>query len=649
MDISKYRKLFFEETREHLLALNNLLLDLEKDPGRRDNISEIFRLVHTIKGMAGTMGYQPIVQLTHELESLLLLLREGRADPTPEIVEMLFTGFDLLQALVEAEAKGKKAPDISSFLSRLTPLIEGLTREREEGTAAPDSVRSYEAVPSKAKERRVFQVSVRISPKAPLKGARAGVVITRLKSVGEIVSSSHPLPELMKGGFDLSFEIVIATGSQKGEIEEVLSTVPELDEVRVVEVLPEEPSTEERAEEEKEAGFLPFFHEETTSIRVDMSRLDSLLNLVGELTIAQGRISRLARERGLSELEEAVVHLSRLTSSIREEVMEARMVPVAQVFDLFPRFIREASRAMGKEVQLVLEGREMELDRMLLDRITEPLVHLMRNALSHGIEPPEERLKRGKPREGTVKLSAERRRNFFHIEVADDGRGIDVNQVGEVALKLGLVSEEELAGMSEKERLMLIVKPGFSTLTEATEVSGRGVGLDVVMKQVRSLGGDFLIKSELGKGTSFTIILPLTLAITRVLPITIGGENYLIPLSYIEEMVERSDVDIKRTKGRDFLSHRGELVPLLELRELLGIPPAGSDDGGFILIVGAEGRKGAFSIDSFGSQEEVMVKPLPPLRTALPCFCGTTILGGGEVVLLFDVMELISLAVSPQK
>jgi len=291
----------------------------------------------------------------------------------------------------------------------------------------------------------------------------------------------------------------------------------------------------------------------------------------------------------------------------------------------------------------------MELDRMLLDRITEPLVHLMRNALSHGIEPPEERLKRGKPREGTVKLSAERRRNFFHIEVADDGRGIDVNQVGEVALKLGLVSEEELAGMSEKERLMLIVKPGFSTLTEATEVSGRGVGLDVVMKQVRSLGGDFLIKSELGKGTSFTIILPLTLAITRVLPITIGGENYLIPLSYIEEMVERSDVDIKRTKGRDFLSHRGELVPLLELRELLGIPPAGSDDGGFILIVGAEGRKGAFSIDSFGSQEEVMVKPLPPLRTALPCFCGTTILGGGEVVLLFDVMELISLAVSPQK
>jgi two-component system chemotaxis sensor kinase CheA len=651
MDVSKYRKLFFEESREHLLTLNNLLLELEKDPTKRENIPEIFRMIHTIKGMSGTMGYQPIVQLTHELESLLLLLRDRRAEPGKEVVEMLFSGFDLLQGLIDTEAKGKKAPDIDGFISRLTPLIKKLAQKKKKGKAevvlSPDE--GYQELIAKAKGKKLFRISILVSPKATLKGARAGVVLSRLKPLGEVVESSVSLTQLIKGGFDRSFELVFATKSQKQEIEDAISDVPELDEVRVAELSLTKLLPKEKEAEEKEVGFLPFFREETSSIRVDMSRLNNLMNLVGELIIAEGRINRLAKEHGLSDLEEAVLISDRLISDIREEVMAARMVPVGQVFDLFPRFVREASRAMGKEVQFVIEGRDMELDRMLLDRISEPLVHLVRNAISHGVEPPAERGKKGKPKEGLIKLSAERSRNFFHIEVADDGRGVDPEKVAEIALRLGLVTEGELEGMSEKERLMLIIKPGFSTLAEATEVSGRGIGLDVAMRQVRSLGGDFSIENEPGKGARFIMTLPLTLAITRVLPIKVGDEDYLIPLSYIEEMLERSEVDLKRTRGREFISYRGGLVPLLRIGELLYIAGSSDGKGDFLLVVSAEGRKAALLLDSFGAQEEVVVKPFPPIRTSIPCFSGTTILGGGEVVLILDVMELISLAVSTMR
>jgi len=653
MELSQYGELFLSESREHVSAINQYLLALEKDTGSREAVDRLFRSVHTIKGMSATMGYRAVADLTHEMENLLDRVRQGRVTPDASILDLLFTSTDVLESAIEA-AVAEGDDDNTAVSELMERLREAAGDEREFDLYAPQvmlepapSTVAAAATPAPAApmDSGVLHVHVRVSPDSMLAGVRAFLALRRARELGTVDAVTPPEGALQEEGFDGHMNLVLRTERSPMDIRDALMAVGELAEVDVQHprlVVDHAPAGIPGAEPSTEAQAATGVGK-VRNIRVDLRRLDALMNGVGELVIVRDRLRSLAGG-STPELQESVDQASRLVAELQDEIMRARMAPVGQVFDRFPRLVRDAARQLGKRVEFVMLGQEIELDRSMLDEIGDPLVHLLRNSLDHGIEPPAERRAAGKPEAGTLRLTAARERSRIVIRVEDDGRGIQRERVLRKAVSQGLITSEEADAATEEEVNRLLLRPGFSTAETITDVSGRGVGLDVVASRVRALGGMLEIHSTPGAGTAMTLQLPQTLAIVRALLVRQGGQTYALPLTHVGETIHLLAEDVGQVKGKPVAFVREEVIPLLPLHDILRQPRSdpGAKRHAVVLEVG-EQRVG-LEVDALLGQQEVVVKGFDATTDTLRLFSGATILSDGRPALILDAGSLLTAA-----
>ena len=641
MDSTQYAELFLTESREHVSAMNHALLALEgagggAGVGSSEPVTEIFRAVHTVKGMSATMGYTAIAELSHELESLLDRVRRGSLDVSPRLMDLLFRSADMLEAAIEDAVAGRGAP------SGAAGLIEALRAfDRNTGgfaaipAPAPASLWSVEIPDGEG-----IGVHIRLNRDTPLRGVRAYLVIEAAKRAGTVTAVAPPLEALQAEQFGDDFAIRIATD----EPEAALAVIRGAGDVAEAVLADAAPGVFDLAALDQMAtDALPARQDGARlqqHVRIELRRLDMLMNLIGELTITRGRLAQLAAGSSDVALQETVTQTSRLIGDLQDEIMQSRMVPVGQVFDRFPRLVRDVSHALGKQVAFTIQGKDIELDRSMLDEIGDPVMHLLRNAVDHGIELPEQRVRAGKPAQGRLTLSAARDRSAVVIRVEDDGRGIDRERVLRKARERGFLAAGR-TDVTEEELVKLILRPGFSTADEVTEISGRGVGLDVVTARVRALGGSVDVRSTPGAGTAITMRLPLTLAIQRALLARVGDEVYALPLTHISETVELLPGALQVVKGRDVLVLREDVLPVLRLRELVGLPATTRHESEQVVVIETAERRAALVVDDLMTQQEIVVKQYDAVRGGSSLFGGATILGTGAPALILDVSTLL--------
>jgi len=629
MDVRQYADLFLTESREHLTAFNQLLLEWERDPASTGAVGGIFRAVHTIKGMAATMGYAAVADLAHRVESLLDGVRRSERAANAALLDLLFRAADGLErAIAESVAGGDPAPGVAALLAELD-------REAAAGQAAAAAAPAREPRPSapvlppQSGPGKGRTVRVTIRADAQLKGARALLVLRRAEGLGP-VSAVTPAPVAFENdAFDGRFSFRLDSAAETAALTAALVAVGDVERVE----MPDQAAEAAQAA----AGEA----QRSRHIRVDLRRLDALMNLIGELVIARGRLHAVAARFAEPDLHDVNGQIARLAAALQNEMVAARMVPVWQVFDRFPRMVRDLAQQMGKQVAFRVEGKEIELDRAILDEIAEPLVHLLRNSVDHGIESPEERVAKGKPAVGQLVLAALRERSSVAIKVADDGRGISREKVLSRARQQGLV-EADVAALADEELFHLISRAGFSTAEAVTDVSGRGVGIDVVTTAMRALGGSLEVRSEEGTGTTFTLRLPATLAIVRALLARVGDELYAMPLTHVAEAFDARPADIQRVQGREAVLLRGQLLPLVRLRDLLGAAaPAVPRRGQPVIVLELGERRTGVVVDALVGQQEIVVKSFEAPRGTLPVFSGATILGDGVPALILDAGGLV--------
>ena len=639
MDLSQYAELFLAESREHLSACNQLLLEWERNPSAVEPVGGIFRAVHTVKGMAATMGYGRVADLAHRMENLLDQLRRGGKEPTAEIIQVLFRATDTLEKAVELAVAGRErdadlsvldAVDQAARQFRQAPLPSALARHFAEPAAdAP----AADAAPPSTGQTQLVQVTVR--PEAPLKGGRAMLAIRKVQALGKLLRVQPPPAAFESDDFDGRFTFELDTAAAPAAIEGAVRSVGDIERV----IVGGGGGEEAVAPAEGGGGGGRGRH-----IRVDLRRLDTLMDLIGELVTERGRLNELAaRWSGRDpEIDEVAIQISRLSADLQNEIIQARMTPVWQVFDRFPRLVRDVARQLGKQVAFRVEGKEIELDREILDELGDPLVHLLRNAVDHGIEPPAERKRSQKNPEGEIVLAAVRERSSVAISITDDGRGIDRAQILEKAKRDGLVAPQ-VESLSDDQLLRVLARPGFSTADQVTSVSGRGVGIDVAMTRIRALGGSIEIHTEPGKGTAFILRLPVTLAIVRALIAAGGRERYALPLTYVAETVEYGSTPLTTMEGRDAIVLRDRVVPLVDLRKLLGTnggaaaPPPRRP----VIVLEMGERRAGIVVDGMLSQQEIVVKGFDAPQGTLPVFSGATIMGDGVPALILDAAGLV--------
>lgn len=664
MDTSRYADLFLTESREHLSAINHSLLELERTQGGADAVGALFRAVHTVKGMSATMGYTAVADLSHELESLLDGVRRGDRAVTPSIMDALFSSADALEGAIEQAVEGRAAEtDVGSILATLRALaVDPGVAHR---TGASDAL-ARGAHPADMSGAGVL-VRITIASGTPLRGVRAFIALQRARALGEVSDVNPSVEALQSESFDREFSLRLLTAADAAEIQR---TVLAAGDIERVDVGPPGPAAAVAATPiasslgtggggggavsiealsgsgGRGAGSVTGAALDETvqlrqqrHIRIDLRRLDSLMNLIGELVITRGRLTQLSRDIADSALDESVAQASRLISDLQDEIMTSRMVPVWQVFDRFPRLVRDAARALGKDVDFSVEGKEIELDRSMLDEIGDPIVHLLRNAVDHGIETPAARRAAGKPPAGRLSLSAMRDRSAVLIRVSDDGKGIDRAKVLRRAKELALVDAQRTE-LGDDDLIRLISRPGFSTAEKVTDLSGRGVGIDAVQTRVRALGGSLEIRSMPGQGTTVIARLPLTLAIVRALLARVEGETYALPMTHVNETVELEAATLRTVKGREVLVLRDDVVPLLRLRTLMHLPAA-TDRSRQVIVLEIGDRRAGLVVDELSGQQEIVVKQFDAVRDGVALFSGATILGDGAPALIVDVGSLL--------
>ncbi|HVH09977.1 MAG TPA: chemotaxis protein CheA [Gemmatimonadales bacterium] len=641
MDLSQYAELFLAESREHLSACNQLLLDWERAPTNPAPVAGLFRAVHTVKGMAATMGYGRVTDIAHRTETLLDLLRRGSGAATDELLQLLFRARDALESAVELSAVGREDEvDVAAIAADLDRAAGGLAGPRGSRPAPPPP----EAVA--APTGRLVQVTVR--PEAPLKGGRALLVVKRAQALGAVQGITPPPAAFDSDDFDGRFSFRIDSPADAAAIEQAVRNAGDVEHVSVGS--DEHPagasrpgSTPSAARAEgtpAPSGALPSGAlEKSRHLRVDLRRLDELMDLIGELVTTRGRLNELAAARRDPALDDVAIQVSRLSGDLQAGIIQARMTPVWQVFDRFPRLVRDLARELGKQVAFRVEGKEIELDRAILDELGDPLLHLLRNAVDHGIEPAAERRRRGKAVEGEVVLAAVRERASVTISVSDDGSGIDRRKILERARREGLV-DPHAETLSDDQLLRVLARPGFSTAEAVTNVSGRGVGIDVAMTRIRALGGTLEIRTETGKGTSFVLRLPVTLAIVRALIAGVGQERYALPLTHVAETVEFGVQPTTVVEGREAIVLRDRVVPLVHLRRLLGVDGDAPRRSPIIVLEMGERRSGVV-VDGMLGQQEIVVKGFDAPPGTLPVFSGATIMGDGIPALILDAGGLL--------
>ena len=629
MDLSQYAELFLAESREHLSACNQLLLEWERSPANLAPVGGLFRAVHTVKGMAATMGYARVTDLAHRAENLLDLVRRGGRPATDDLLQLLFRARDALEHAVELSVAGREDEiDVAEVVADL----EGAAAHLGPHPPAP-SPRSGEGerggeVPPVAVGRLV-QVTLRAE--APLKGGRALLVIKKAQAVGPVQAVTPPESAFEADEFDGRFSFRIGGAAGVAEIERAVRAAGEVEHVTV--------GGEERRPAPGAGALAAAPETKSRHIRVDLGRLDGLMDLIGELVTVRGRLNELAAYARDPAIDDVAIQVSRLSRELQAEIIQARMTPVWQVFDRFPRLVRDLARELGKQVAFRVEGKEIELDRAILDELGDPLLHLLRNAVDHGVESQAERRRRGKKPEAEIVLAAVRERASVAISVSDDGRGIDRKSILERAKRDGVVDPHAEA-LTDDQLLRVLARPGFSTAEAVTSVSGRGVGIDVAVTRIRALGGSIEIRSVEGKGTTFVMRLPVTLAIVRALIAGVGAERYALPLTYVSETVEFGVQATTTVEGREAIVLRDHVVPLVHLRRLLGVSGDAPTRCPIIVLEMGERRSGIV-VDGMLGQQEIVVKGFDAPQGTLPVFSGATIMGDGVPALILDAGGLL--------
>lgn len=674
MELNQYLEVFIEESKEHLQACNEKLLELEKNPNDLSIVNEIFRSAHTLKGMSATMGYEDLANLTHQMENVLDAIRNEKLTVTSAVFDAVFAAVDDLEEMVFSIAEGGDGKkDVSTVLTMLKNIENGGSNASK---LAENQVAATLESPSQAKQVyddfeftviqqskeqgfTAYELTINLREDCLLKAARVFMVFEILEQLGEVIKSVPSVDMLEEEKFDSQFSVAIVSKESAEDIKLKVMKVSEIDNVSITTIEPETmmnqngkdeaatatPKKEEIAKEEKVEKKSVSKQVTTTSsktIRVNIERLDILMNLFEELVIDRGRLEQISKDLNNSELDETVERMSRISGDLQNIILNMRMVPVETVFNRFPRMIRQLAKDLNKQINLEIIGAETELDRTVIDEIGDPLVHLLRNAIDHGIEMPEERLKKGKPEVGNVVLRAYHSGNHVFIEIEDDGAGINRERVLAKAIDRGVVTEQIAATLTDNQVYELIFSSGFSTADKISDISGRGVGLDVVKSTIESLGGTVSIDAEEGKGSLFSIQLPLTLSIISVMLVELQNEKYAIPLSSIIETAVIKKEEILQAHNQKVIDFRGKIVPLVYLTEIFEVPVKNNNDDFVSIIIVRKGEKmAALVVDSFIGQQEIVLKSLGNYLDSVFAISGATILGDGQVALIVDCNSLI--------
>lgn len=687
MDVSQYLEIFVEETREHLQSLNENLLVLEKEPENKDTINEIFRAAHSLKGMAGTMGYKRMQNLTHNMENVFSEIRNDKMKVTSDLVDTLFQCLDALEAYLDnvVNDQDEGTDDNEPIVKLLNDFLNGQggaseaaaekepPAQNQTPAASEDSFKNvvfseferHAIMEARAKDMEAYGIDVHIDPNCILKAARAFLVFKALETKGEIIKSVPSTQDIEDEKFDLEFKMFIVS---KEPIQSVIDAVKNVFEIKDAtgevitisdEIKEEKPSgeTSENVEKPETQAAAPAAGKTAAkgkpsgkpvvnrSVRVDIEKLDVLMNLVSELIIAKNGLvaSNTAEQMQHSQsFNEQIEYLERVTTNLHESVMNVRMVPIETVVSRFPRMIRDLSKKLDKKMELYMTGEDTELDRTVIDEIGDPLMHLLRNSADHGLESAQVRREKGKPEVGSIFLDAYQDGNNVVIEVRDDGAGIDVAKVRSKAIDKGTITLEQADSMTDNEIIELLFKPSFSTAEKITDVSGRGVGLDVVKSKIEALGGDVECRSVIGEGSTFTIRLPLTLAIIQALMVRLGSEQYAISLGSIQTVEDIPVEDVKFVQGKEVITLRGSVIPLIRLGELLEVKDMDEEPETLTVVIIKKGDKQAgVVVDSLIGQMEIVIKSLGKYININKMISGATILGDGDIALIIDANSIV--------
>ncbi|MCL2719163.1 MAG: chemotaxis protein CheA [Lachnospiraceae bacterium] len=688
MDVSQYLEIFLDETKEHLQSLNTQILNLEHSPEDADTINEIFRAAHSLKGMAGTMGYKRMQALTHEMESVFTDVRNGTLKVKSNMIDAIFQSIDALEEyLTNIQANADEGNnDNEHIIKQLQDILAGGGEEeappkKEKGATKEKAVsmerkEKWLEIPmgesesnvlavAKKQGKNVYGITVRIQESCLLKAARAFLVFKAIEDLGDIIVSEPTTQDIEDEKFNLDFSLIIITEYPLAKVIEAAESVSEIESVVGGDLEIDTSGVE--AEEEHElvplgnavavdntaaGGGGPQPEKKVSkpvvnrTVRVDIEKLDVLMNLVSELIIAKNSlVSATSTEEGndrSSGVNEQIEYLESVTTNLHESVMKVRMVPIESVVNKFPRMIRDLSKKLNKKMELYMSGEETELDRTVVDEIGDPLMHLLRNAADHGLESTAERIRIGKPESGSIFLDAYQEGNNVIIEVRDDGAGVDVDAVKRKAVEKGIISFEQGENMTEKDIVDLLFHAGFSTAAVVSDVSGRGVGLDVVKSKIEALSGEVEVKSTRGEGSVWTVRLPLTLAIIQALMVTVGGEKYAISLGSIQTIEDISNADIKFVQASEVINLRGTVIPIIRMSEILDIESKKSPDEDMVVVIVKKGDKMAgLIVDELMGQQEIVIKSLGKYISKCKFISGATILGDGEVALILDANVLI--------
>lgn len=681
MDVSQYLEIFLDETKEHLQNLNNQILELESDAENMNTINEIFRAAHSLKGMAGTMGYKRMQTLTHDMENVFSEVRNGNIKVNADMIDVLFSCLDALEEYTDniQQSADEGTNDNEELIAKLNAILKAGTGKAEEPAPKKEKKKKAAAVEAEGKWKdisfeesqlkvmreakksglNVYGMTVVVQESCLLKAARAFLVFKAIEEKGEIVVSVPSAQDVEDEKFDRDFTLVVISEHDLDTVIKAAQNVSEIEKVTgaVIEI-PEEdtkPSQDVKKVEEpaeKKAGAQTTPEKKTVSkpvvnrtVRVDIEKLDVLMNLVSELIIAKNSLVAATEQdkgRSNSGVSQQMDYLESVTTNLHESVMKVRMVPIESVVNKFPRMIRDLSKKLGKKMELYMTGEETELDRTVVDEIGDPLMHLLRNSADHGLESAEVRAQRGKPEVGSIFLDAYQDGNNVVIEVRDDGNGIDVEAVKKKAIERSVITSEQAEIMTDKDVINLLFLPSFSTAKQVTDVSGRGVGLDVVRSKIEALSGEVEVKSELGVGSTWTIRLPLTLAIIQSLMVAVGGEKYALSLAAIQTIEDVPRSDVKLVENREVINLRGSVLPLIRLNNLLDVESKKGDDENLIVVVVKKGdRMAGLVIDELLGQQEIVIKSLGKYIKHCKFISGATILGDGEVALILDANALI--------
>ena len=692
MDVSQYLEIFLDESNEHLQTLSDQLIILEKEPDNSDTINEIFRAAHSLKGMAGTMGYKRMQNLTHDMENVFSEVRNGNMEVNSNLVDVLFQCLDALETYVDniRETQDEGTDDNEPIIKALNAFIasEGKgnaapAAKKEEAPAATASAAPADdkdmpladfeknAVNEALKKNlHVYKIKVSVDENCILKAARAFLVFKNLEGHGDIIKSEPSVQDIEDEKFDFDFSIIVVTEEKYDNIIALIKNVSEIKDAagqEITQPFPEE-QTEEAKEEKKEtsavsqtakpAAAKPAAKKPTSTgktsgsvshtVRVDIEKLDVLMNLVSELIIAKNGLVSASHVEGdeaaalNQSFTEQIEYLERVTTNLHESVMKVRMMPIESVFSRFPRMIRDLNKKLGKKMELYMSGEDTELDRTVIDEIGDPIMHLLRNSADHGLESAEIRKERGKSEVGSIFLDAFQEGNNVVIEVRDDGNGIDTEKVKAKAVEKGTITQEQADVMTDKEAIDLLFRPSFSTAEKVTDVSGRGVGLDVVKSKIEALGGDVEVKTKYGEGSTFSIRLPLTLAIIQALMVKLGDEKYAISLGSIQTIEDIPVSEIKYVHAKEVIHLRGNVIPLIRLRELLDVPGEQEEQENITVVIVSKGDKQAgLVVDSLIGQMEIVIKSLGKYININKMISGATILGDGSVALIIDANTLV--------